>query len=240
MSKKRHSGADDDKEKTVAKKRKRPCGLTMLPYEIISTIFIQSSNPSLPIVCKALYQQLYYCPDTLKIAFLMHRTKNDPEKALEEASRFRFFSYALMERLDKMTQRTVMFCNKKIPSRLFLAEPTETLQERDQLILALLERGASPNRPKGYPIIKSALLGRLDQVKLLVSFGADPTAQNNMALRACAGRNNREMVDYFLDELKVKPDSETLKVCVQKNLWDMFQLLVDHGAIPDMSTIAVS
>ncbi|KAG1057390.1 hypothetical protein G6F46_000724 [Rhizopus delemar] len=237
MSKRKHSGS---KEQPTIKKQKRPCGLTLLPYELLSTIFILSSNPALPVVCRALYQRLYCCHDTLKIAFLLHRTQYNVEKLLEEASRFRFFNGALVRQLDQVAQQPLNFHDKKIPSRLFLEEPAATLKEREELILMLLERGGSPNRPKGYPIFKSALLGRLDRVKLLVSFGADPTAQNNMALRACVARNNREMVDYFLDELKVRPDSETLKVCVQKNLWDMFQLLVDHGAVPDLSTIAVS
>ncbi|KAL7318170.1 hypothetical protein PS15m_004428 [Mucor circinelloides] len=214
----------------------KPCGLFKLPFEILSHIFIMSGNTALPVVCKHLYQQLYYCHDSLKMSFLLQRSQNDVEKAFEDAIKFPFFNMDMLRRFEKM-QPSLQYNDKKIPARLFLQDPQDTLQQRDSLILALLEKGASANRPKGYPLIKSAQLGRLDQVKLLVKFGADPTMRNNMALRVCAARDNREMVDYFLDELHVKPDSETLKACVQKNLWDMFQVLVDHGAVPDMSTV---
>lgn len=228
--------SSDEETQDDKVKEQKPCGLFKLPFEILSRIFIITSNPALPIVCNYLYQQLYYCHDSIKISFLLHRSQNNIEKAFEDAVKFPFFNMEILHRFEKM-QPALRYNDKKIPARLFLQDPTETLQERDSIILALLEKGASPNRPKGYPLIKSAQLGRLDQVKLLIRFGADPTVRSNMALRVCAARDNRAMVDYFLDELNVKPDSETLKACVQKNLWDMFQVLVDHGAVPDMSTI---
>ncbi|KAG2206763.1 hypothetical protein INT47_003705 [Mucor saturninus] len=213
----------------------KPCGLFKLPFEIVSHIFILSSNPNLPVVNQFLYRQLYYCSDSIKIRFLEH--KYTPENVFEEAVKYPFFSLELLKRLDKLHNEKLSFKGKKIPARLFLEEPSESLRERDAIVLELLERGACANRPKGFPLIKSAQLGRLDRVKLLIQFGADPTIRNNMALRVCAARNNKEMVLYFLDDLKVKPDSDTLKACVQKNLWEMFQILVDHGGVPDMSTI---
>ncbi|KAI8646656.1 hypothetical protein BD408DRAFT_410046 [Parasitella parasitica] len=232
------SSSDDSSDKDQDGKfgELKPCGLFKLPFEILSNIFILSGNPALPVTCKHLHQQLYLCHDSIKISFLLSRTQNDIEKAFEDAVKFPFFNMELLHRFERV-QPTLEYKNKKIPARLFLQDPAETLQERDSIIVALLQKGASPNRPKGYPLIKSAQLGRLDQVKLLIAFGADATIRNNMALRVCAARDNREMVDYFLDELHVKPDSETLKACVQKNLWDMFQVLVDHGAVPDISAI---
>ncbi|CEP17575.1 hypothetical protein [Parasitella parasitica] len=233
------SNSDDSSDEDTQDKKyekQKPCGLFKLPFEILSNIFVISGNPALPVVCKYLHHQLYFCHDSIKISFLLGRTQNNTEKAFEDAVKFPFFNLQLLHRFERM-QSTLEYKDKKIPARLFLQDPAETLQERDSIILALLEKGASPNRPKGYPLIKSAQLGRLDQVKLLITFGADATIRNNMALKVCAARNNRQMVDYFLDELHVKPDSETLKACVQKNLWDMFQVLVDHGAVPDMSTL---
>ena len=212
----------------------KPSGLLKLPFEILSHIFILSSNTCLPIVNQHLFQHLYYCHDTIKIRFIRHKCNN--QDVIHEIVKYRFFNLELLKRLDTPTQK-LSFKDGKIPARLFLNEPEETLTERDAIVTELLERGGCPNRPKGYPLIKSAQLGRLDRVKLLISFGADPTIRNNMALRVCAARNNKEMVLYFLDDLHVKPDSETLKACVQKNLWEMIQILVDHGAVPDMSTI---
>ncbi|KAI8987827.1 hypothetical protein BDF20DRAFT_832726 [Mycotypha africana] len=232
------SSEDEDIEQKSSrsfgrKRTHKPCGLFQLPFEILSHIFILSSNPALPVTCRHLYHHLYYCHDTIKIAFLLNRSNQNLQKAFEEAVKFNFFNSELMQRFERM-DCNIHFKNKKIPSRLFLLEPNE---ERDQLIVALLKKGASPDRPKGYPLIKSAQVGNMDRVKLLISYGADPTIKNQMALRVCAARNNRAMVNYFLDELHLKPDKETLKACVQKNLWEMIQILVDHGAVPDMSTI---
>ncbi|OBZ89326.1 hypothetical protein A0J61_02613 [Choanephora cucurbitarum] len=226
------TSSDEEEEKPALP----PSGLFQLPFEILSNIFVLSCNPQLPVACRFFYNHLYYAPNTTKLAFLLYRAHQNPQQALEDGIKFAFFDMDLLTRFDRLIQN-VSLKDKKIPARLFLEEPKSTLEERDNIILALLERGASPNRPKGFPLIKSAQLGRLDQVKRLISFGADPAIRNNMALRVCAARNNREMVNYFLDELKVKPDSETLKACVQKNLWEMIQVLVDHGAVPDMSTI---
>jgi hypothetical protein len=226
--------SSSDEEETVITQI-GPSGLLKLPFEILSKIFILSCNPDLPIASQHFYHQLYYCHNTIKFSLLFHRNNHNVQLAFEEAVRFPFFNQDLWQRFDK--RETTTYKDKKIPARLFLEEPLGTRQERDDMIIALLERGASPNRPKGFPLIKSAQLGRLDTVKRLVEHGADPTLRNNMALRVCAARNNRAMVDYFLDELKIKPDSETLGVCVKKKLWDMFHLLVDHGAVPDMSTI---
>lgn len=225
------SSSDSSDEEVEAK----PCGLFNLPFEILSHIFILSSNPNLPIVNQLLYRQLYYCSDSVKIQFLEYRYK--AENVFEEAVKYPFFSLELLKRLDKVHNEKLTYKDKKIPARLFLQEPSESLSQRDAIVLELLERGACANRPKGFPLIKSAQLGRLDRVKLLIGFGADPTVRGNMALRVCAARDNREMVLYLLDELNVKPDSDTLKACVQKNLWEMIQILVDHGAVPDMSTI---
>lgn len=215
----------------------KPSLLLALPFEIISSILILSMNPNLPIVCRTLFHQLYYCPEYVKLAFLKMRHET-LKSAFEHGVRFRFFNKHLLSSFDRANGGPIPFTHKKLPARLFHPTPAETLEERDALISQLLERGASPDKPKGYPIIKSAQLGRLDMVKQLVQYGADPTLENNMALRVCASRNNKEMVSYFLDELKITPDSETLKACVKKNLWDMIHILVDHGAVPDASTLS--
>ncbi|KAI9363559.1 hypothetical protein BD770DRAFT_379882 [Pilaira anomala] len=231
------SSDSSDSEEEEEKVLEPPSGLFKLPFEILSNIFILSSNPELAITSQFFFHQLYYSPDTVKIKFLQYKYGGTLDRTFEEAVKFPFFNLEMLHRLDMMHGSQLSYKDHKIPARLFLQDPMDTLSARDAIVLELLERGACPNRPKGYPLIKSAQLGRLDRVKILINFGADPTIRKNMALRVCAARNNKEMVLYFLDDLKVKPDSETLKACVQKNLWDMIQILVDHGAVPDMSTI---
>lgn len=212
-------------------KARNPSKLTQLPFEIITSIFILSSNPELPLVCTALFQQLYRSPDDIKLEWLLFRHDNNITQALEAGLRFRFFSLSLLSKFDLRHGSEIRLTNKTIPPYMF-ASP-----DYHDLVTTLLERGASPHKPQGYPIIKSAQIGNLQMVKTLVAHGADASARGNMALRACAARANMEILLYFLDDLQIKPDSDTLNVCAQKELWHIVKILVDHGAVPDISTI---
>ncbi|KAG0171073.1 hypothetical protein DFQ28_010552 [Apophysomyces sp. BC1034] len=226
----------NDTKKAPAKRIKPTTSrMIFLPCEIITRIFILSSNPHLPVVCRNLMHMLYKCSETVKVEWLLHRHNQNIFEAFEEGLRFPFFDIQLLTHFDRLYQQRTLeqnipFTNKTIPRHLFSQTDTS-------LALQLLSRGGSPNKPQGYPLVKSAQLGRTDMVKCLIAHGADPMVRSNMALRVCAARNNRELVCYFLDELHVKPDSKTLEACVQKGLWDMVKILVDHGAVPDMSTI---
>ncbi|KAF7722492.1 hypothetical protein EC973_003112 [Apophysomyces ossiformis] len=243
MSKKRlrngiyHKDNDDSKKdkKPIKRIKSATSQIIFLPCEIITYIFVLSSNPQLPLVCRNLMHMLYKCSETVKMEWLLHRYHYNIIKAFEEGLRFSFFDMQLLSHFDRLYQQrtlepSIPFTSKTIPGHLFARTDTS-------LAMELLSRGGSPNKPQGYPLVKSAQLGRTDMVKKLVGYGADPTIRSNMALRVCAARNNRELVRYFLDELHVKPDSKTLEACVQKGLWDMVKILVDYGAVPDMSTI---
>ncbi|KAI8137485.1 hypothetical protein BJV82DRAFT_635054 [Fennellomyces sp. T-0311] len=214
-------------------RRKRPrlslstFPINQLPFELLSEIFILSSNPKLAVVCP----QLQHVSENTKIQWLLYRHDNDTVEALLEGLKFRFFNTSLLEKFDQYHGSIIRLDKRMLPPQLF------KYVDRHELAIKLLNRGASPQKPRGYPIIKAAQIGSLHMVKTLVSFGADATAKNNMALRVCAARENRDMVLYFLKDLGIKPDSETLKHCVQNNMWDMVKLLVEHGAVPDMSTI---
>ncbi|ORZ08658.1 hypothetical protein BCR42DRAFT_424639 [Absidia repens] len=287
------SSEDDDDIDPTSRSNKRYKAnkqqpfLIQLPHELLCEIFILSSNPSLPVVCRSLKYHLYHCPDSVKLRWLLYRHDNNIQAAFYGGVLFPFFTTRLLHRMDyvyhneqltadslmrvttetshsddndsdtvsnnnsdapvtltaTMATTTIPYTKKKMPPHLFNnAASTETADndndnDNDKMITLLLERGGSADKPKGYPLIKCAQLGRLDRVQQLVKYGANPTLRNNMALRVCAARNNMEMVLYFLDQLKVTPDSETLRACAQKKLWNMVQVLVDHGAVPDMNTV---
>lgn len=221
------------RKKTAFDNNQQPSLLEQLPYELLTSIFIQSSNAQLPLVSRTFYYALYQCPEDVKLQWLLHRDNYVMALALEHGLRFRFFNQRLLDRFDAMHGSPIRLDNKMLPPHLF----AECDPRRHDLVVKLLERGASPHKPQGYPLIKSAQIGHLDMIKSLVAFGADPTAKDNMALRVCAARDNKALVKYFLSDLGVKPDSETLKACVRKDLWDMVNILIAHGAVPDLSTI---
>ncbi|ORX52859.1 hypothetical protein DM01DRAFT_1336645 [Hesseltinella vesiculosa] len=219
--------------------------LLSLPHELLCQIFIYASNPALPIVCRQLMYHLYACHDSTKLLWLLHRFDDDPEQALLRGAQFRFFTHALLQRLDRWYQKQghgapVPFNNKVLPAHLFAPVDAARQADNHRLLKSLLERGASASRPNNYPLIKSAQQGDQANVQLLVAHGANPSARNNLALRLCATRNNKSLVLYLLDTLKVQPDADTLKACAQRELWDMVQILMDHGAVPDMNTVNFS
>ncbi|KAI8089678.1 uncharacterized protein BX664DRAFT_333631 [Halteromyces radiatus] len=230
------SSSDEDDDQYNNNKRLKPSTspLTMLPHELLCDIFILSSNPDLPLTCRTLYYHLYNCCESVKMRWLLYRHDNDIQAAFEAGVLFPFFTTDMLARFDLLYQTKIPYTKKKMPPHLFSRKRTI---ETDAMINQLLIRGGSPDKPKGYPLIKCAQLGHMDQVQLLIHHGANPTLRNNMALRVCAARNNMTMVLYFLDKLNVTPDSETLRACVQKKLWKMVQVLVDHGAVPDMNTV---
>ncbi|CAO3592878.1 unnamed protein product [Absidia cylindrospora] len=247
------SSEDDDHSDLTTCRNKRSKAnqqqpfLLQLPHELLCEIFILSSNPSLPLAAfyggvlfpfftirllhrmDYIYHNQQLTTDSLKVVKTETNHSDDSDTASNNNS----------NDAPVTTATTIPYTKKKMPPHLFNnVAPIETGDiNDDDMITLLLERGGSADKPKGYPLIKCAQLGRLDRVQQLVKYGANPTLRNNMALRVCAARNNMEMVLYFLDQLKVTPDSETLRACAQKKLWNMVQVLVDHGAVPDMNTV---
>ncbi|RUP51792.1 hypothetical protein BC936DRAFT_145953 [Jimgerdemannia flammicorona] len=237
------------------------------PVEILTAIFVLSTNHNLALASKRLHSSLAGAPTSVKVDWLLQRYHNDPVQAFHRGVYWRFFDMQVLAGLDQqycrqqrwivseikhttsaqssrasagqststdLNNSCIPYTSISIPSYIFALESANP--EHYALIEELLVRGASPNTPLGYPIIKSAILGRLDIIKLLLKYGADPSARKNMALRVSAGRNNFEVVK-LLFEHGVSADNETLRICVQKNLWEMANLLIKHGAAPDMLTL---
>ncbi|OZJ04679.1 hypothetical protein BZG36_02548 [Bifiguratus adelaidae] len=128
----------------------------------------------------------------------------------------------------------ISFAGKKVPYTFFDQSPTPP--ERIALIETLLTRGANVNEPNGYPIIRSSSLGNQRMIKLLLSYGADPSIRKNSALKLAAGHGHVDTVRLLLEN-GVKPDADVLKITVKKEFWDIVKLLMDHGAVPDMATL---
>jgi hypothetical protein len=209
--------------------------LDQLPHEILTSIFIWSSNDELPLVSKALYHNLQNTSIGTKVEFLLERHGNKPIEALLKGANFRFFNMNVHKRLDQINGSQIVLEGRRIPSNLFAQQTIS--DDSYQLIEELLFRGGSSTLPDGYPIIKSCQLGHLRVVKLLVKHGADPYARKSLALRAAAVRDNFTLIDYLLDDLKMTPDTLTLKECVLRGKMKVADILMAHGAIPDMQTL---
>jgi len=209
--------------------------LDHLPHEILTYIFIWSSNNELPLVSKALYHNLHNASIGTKVDFLLARHGNKPVEAAAQGGKFRFFSLTVLKRLDQLNGSRIVLKNKRIPSNLFTQ--SNISDDSYQLIEELLLRGCSSTLPEGLPIIKSCQLGHLRMVKLLVAHGADPYALNCLALRTAAVRENYTIINYLLDDLQMTPDTLTLKVCVKRGKMKVADILMAHGAVPDMETL---
>jgi hypothetical protein len=200
--------------------------LDCLPHEILTCIFIWSQNSDLPLVSRTMYRQLQKtCSIGTKVDWLLERFEDNLTLAAAQGGKFRFFNINILKRLDQLNGTLIRLDNRRIPSNLFAKQvlPDETFE----LITEFLDRGGSSKLPDGYPIIKSCQMGHLKVVKL----------RKCLALRAAAVRENRIMIDYLLDEVKMKPDTLTLKECVKRGKLDIANLLMAHGAVPDMETL---
>ncbi|CAI2177273.1 1389_t:CDS:1 [Funneliformis geosporum] len=212
-----------------------------LPYEVLQQIFILSSNPNFAFVSR-LFHNIATSQTSVKTQWLLHKFNYDCTKALYRGLKWRFFNKTILNQLDSIYYQSklkkgenssdeviqVIPCkDRAIPQWFFsIPDPKGTYYE---MVKILLERGASPNESDGYPIIKSAQLGRLKMAKLLLSFNANPGIKDNMALKVTAKDANIEMVNLLIKR-GAKPDSDTLRIAVERKHWHMAELLVSHGA----------
>jgi len=186
----------------------------------------------------------------VKTQWLLHKFNYDYPKALYRGLKWRFFNKTILYQLDSIYYQSklkkgepcsdeviqVIPCRDRAIPQWFFSVPDPNDTHFD-MVKILLERGASPNESDGYPIIKSAQLGRLKMARLLLSFNANPGIKDNMALKLTAKKNNFEMVNLLI-ERGAKPDSETLKIVVERKHWKMAELLMLHGASPTAEVLA--
>ncbi|ORY97603.1 hypothetical protein BCR43DRAFT_490036 [Syncephalastrum racemosum] len=238
MGKRKHEHGDRKDTKKKKKKHKHrhhsaphSTPILQLPYELLMEVFVLSSNPSLVVASRHFYSMLQGCSERDKVRWLLYRHEGDCVQAARACLRFPFVTPRLLSLFDSLNQEPVPLDDAALPPHLFKPPvPIDFLQ-------LLLSRRCSPTKPKGYPLVKAAQLNNLDLAKILVAHGADPSAKDNFALRIAACNNNRDMVLYFLNDLRLTPDEETLRLCIQRDIWPMVDLLVQHGAVPDMATV---
>ncbi|KAG0046486.1 hypothetical protein BGZ83_008354 [Gryganskiella cystojenkinii] len=81
-----------------------PVSLTTLPIELLSRIFVVSSNPSLVLTCRALNHALAPLSKSIatRIQFLLVRYRNNYVKCVIKGLRWSFFDLGLLNALDRI------------------------------------------------------------------------------------------------------------------------------------------
>jgi hypothetical protein len=215
--------------------------IEQLPLEILQEIFVLSENPDFAHTSRT-FRTAASSRSSVKAQWLVNKYSGNYQFALRRGLRYRFFNKEILAQLDAMfyqsqlrqkkqdPQRVIPYERKSIQPRLFkTSDPDSACYE---LVKALLQRNASPDEPNGYPIVKSAQLGRLDMVKLLLEYRANAKTQGTLALMSCARRGHIEIAKLLLEN-EVMPDALSLRIAHQRKDWAMVKLLSDYGATPD-------
>ncbi|CAG8438643.1 8715_t:CDS:1 [Ambispora leptoticha] len=220
-----------------------------LPVEVLQQIFIFSSNHNFCLVSRTFYQ-VVTTQSSVKTYWLLHKYNYNYKQVLNRGLKWKFFNKDILLQLDHLYYQSqqsnselakpatfIPYNERPIPSRL-LSKPDPD-GKAYELVKILLERGASPDEPQGYPLMKSASLGRLDMARLLLSYKANGSICVNdySPMVISVGKNNFDMVKLLV-EYGVKPDEKSLEISVKMNLREITQFLLDHGAVPNRNVIA--
>ncbi|CAG8532092.1 11589_t:CDS:1 [Diversispora eburnea] len=227
-----------------------------LPLEVLQHIFILSSNPSFPLVSRN-FHKAANSQASVKTQWLLHYFQGKCKSALQGGLKWRFFNKEILNQLDNIyyqqnlkiyekmvgsyitkvipqPEKIIPYENRIIPQRFFSSpDPDGRLIELTKI---LLDRGASPNEPQGYPIAKSVQRGNIKMAKLLIQYKAKIDAAENLALKLCVARNNLEMAKLLLDN-GARAEDSFLATAVKKGFWEMKKLLKDYGATENAETI---
>ncbi|CAG8468379.1 9912_t:CDS:1 [Paraglomus brasilianum] len=212
--------------------------IIQFPLELLQQIFLLADNPRFVKVCRTFRDAINAYP-SLKIQWLLQRHGNDCQRALEEGQRWGFFDVTILQQLDATNYQRLLKAGKRNPPKqlLFTKRPlaTRLFKEDDRdgrnydLVKTLLERGALPDYPNGYPMVKSIQKGNAKMVKLLLDYNAKI---DKLALTLIVNLNNYEIAKLLLEK-GVAADGELLAMAAKKNNGRMMDLLKKYGAEPD-------
>jgi hypothetical protein len=214
--------------------------IEQLPTEVLQQIFILSSNHRFPLVSRTFYFAAN-CQTSVKTNWLLNKYDFDHILALYRGLRWRFFSKDILFQLDASYQseskvngdkpsQVLSFTKRPIPQRLFI-NPNK---KNCELVKILLERGGSPDDHNGYPITKSAQLGCLEMVEVLLHYQAAPNVKDNLALKlAVKGRNIS--IAKKLIEAGAPVDESCIKTAEKNGHQEMVSLLESNRKAPQNS-----
>ncbi|CAG8453455.1 997_t:CDS:1 [Paraglomus occultum] len=203
--------------------------IEQLPAEVLQQIFILSGNHHFPLVSWTFYNAAN-CQTSVKTAWLLHKYEYNHELAFYRGLRRRFFNKDILFQLDASYQlelkangeqpKPLSFSKRPIPQSLFQVPD----QKNYELVKILLKRGGSSTDHNNYPIIKSAQLGCLDMVELLLQYKAKAAVKDNLALIYAVKGKNIKIVKRLI-EAGAPVDDDCMKTAERNNHPEMISLL---------------
>ncbi|KAJ1966909.1 hypothetical protein IWQ62_002173 [Dispira parvispora] len=113
---------------------------------------------------------------------------------------------------------------------------TSTPAPIQRFITAMLRRGVPGDEPMGFPLVKSVQLENIRMTQYLLQYGANPDILDNAAIKLAVRRNDYQLTQLLLNH-NAHPSPVALRCAIVSGNSKLAQLLLQYGAVPDMSTV---
>ncbi|KAI9144921.1 hypothetical protein BKA69DRAFT_1052078, partial [Paraphysoderma sedebokerense] len=125
----------------------------------------------------------------------------------------------------------------ELPKHLFKhTHLNQTMEKQRETLKYLLDKGYPVNSSNGLPLLLCVKQNRFDLLEILVEHKVDMSIRNNLAVAVAAKRNKIKMMKALL-KYGAKAISTALQISYENGNLEMSQLLIKHGAVPEMSMI---
>lgn len=193
--------------------------LLTLPSQLLYSIHLFSLSSSLPYTSRHLHQIFTHATIHHRAMYL---TLSHPRKTLQQAILYPLCTLPVLHALERIakTRKKILSC-KELPSRLFKVTQLSRPNPRPEaspvdlpLITHLLTHySADPSCVEtnpGYPLARAVLGRHLPLIRLLLSFGADPSLGDDgepVAVMVAIKRGDLEVVKMLLEREVVREEA---------------------------------
>ncbi|KAH9816181.1 hypothetical protein DFH28DRAFT_1125640 [Melampsora americana] len=220
--------------------------LINLPTEIILDIHLLSSSENLPIICKRFqelfhqfttnrYRAIYLWRKYILSDYLQNQLQWRNQKrhkwdsmitnrscTLEVLMILRDFHQSEFKETFTLSSKSPKILISQLPTRLFnpmtSKNPIE-LEKSYQYISTLLDEfNLSPKKLGGYPLSRSILSGELSFIRLLLTYGAQPSDKDNLSIMIAIKTGDLNLVRMLIEVDFIHPnETQDSKRLAMKN-----------------------
>jgi hypothetical protein len=230
----------------------RGCCILRLPPEIVEVLITFLEDP-VPFISSHPYFYKVSQSSIVRTNWLLNHNHHSPDLALQKATNYKFFSPTCFWYLDRLKRKSKLNllsqkCRKAkspmlsfanpIPMQLLRIAKGESAHRRrrkEELISLLLDSGAPSTLPDNYPLISAVCNGFTHIAKRLLSTTPDVNFKDGILIVLSTKNGDVEMTKLLLEH-RVKPTSKALRNCVARKDWELADLLMTFGAVPDFKT----